>query len=140
LVSDEEFKNCELQTYFRTSPLANSGIFFRWKTEHDRGFEVQIEDIPDSDDPTGSIYSRVRAEKMPYTPGEWVLMQVHLKDNHCVVRLNGETVAESHDMGRGRSAKIALQMHVSNGWVRFKDLQVRRLPDSDDAVHQAEKK
>jgi hypothetical protein len=128
LATDEEFQNCELQSYIRSSPLANGGIFFRWKGLTDRGFEVQIEDIPDSDDPTGSIYGRVRAERMPFQPGEWVLMQVFLKDNHCVVRVNGETVAESREMGRGRAGNISLQMHSSKGWVRWKDLQVRRLP------------
>lgn len=127
LVSGEEFRNCELQTYIRSSPLANGGIFFRWKGQGNRGFEIQIEDIPDSDDPTGSIYGHVRAEQMPFQPGEWVLVQVFLKDNHCVVRVNGETVAESREMGQGHSGKIALQMHSGKSWIRWKELQIRRL-------------
>ena len=128
LISEAEFRNCEFQTYIRSAPLANGGIFFRWKTGGSRGFEIQIEDIPDSDDPTGSIYGRVRAERMPFQPGEWVLMQVFLNENHCLVRINGMTVAESHDMGNGRAGNISLQMHSGNGWVRWKDMQVRRLP------------
>lgn len=132
LISDAEFRNCEFQTYFKTSPLANGGIFFRWKTGNGRGFEVQIEDIPDSDDPTGSIYGCVRAEQMPFQPGEWALMQVFLREKHCVVRVNGVTVAESREMGRARSGNIALQMHSGKGWVRWKDMRIRRLPDADD--------
>ena len=55
-------------------------------------------DIPDSSDPTGSIYSRVRAERMPFIPGTWVLMQVFLEDRTCVVRVNGVVVAKSDKM------------------------------------------
>jgi len=127
LISDAEFRNCEFQTYVRSSPLANGGIFFRWKTGAGRGFEIQIEDIPDSNDPTGSIYGRVRAERMPFQPGEWVLMQVFLNENHCAVRVNGVTVAESHEMGGARSGNISLQMHSGDGWIRWKDMRVRPL-------------
>ncbi len=128
LISDGKYRNCEFQTYIRSSPLANGGIFFRWLTEKGRGFEIQIEDIPDSNDPTGSIYGRVRAEQMPFQPGEWVLMQVFLNEQHCAVRINGVTVAESHDMGGAREGNISLQMHTGKGWVRWKDMQVRALP------------
>ncbi len=134
LISDEQFRNVELQTYFRTSHLANGGIFFGWLTGKGRGFEVQIEDVPDSNDPTGSIYNRVRARSMPYAPGEWVLMQVFLEDNHCAVRVNGETVAESHEMGARRLGNIALQMHRNDALIRWKGMQVRRLPSPDDAA------
>lgn len=127
LISDESFEDCELSTYVRSSPRANGGIFFRWRTERDRGFEVQIEDIPDSSDPTGSIYNRVRAEQLPFTPGEWVLMQVFLRGRHCAVRVNGVTVAESHEMPSGRPGRISLQMHTGNGWIRFQDVRVRPL-------------
>ena len=127
LISDAEFRNCEFQTYVRSSPLANGGVFFRWKTGAGRGFEIQIEDIPDGNDPTGSIYGRVLAERMPFQPGEWVLMQVFLNENHCAVRVNGVTVAESHEMGRARSGNISLQMHTGNGWIRWKDIRVRPL-------------
>jgi hypothetical protein len=134
LISDAEFRNCEFQTYFRTSPLTNGGVFFRWKSGGNRGFEIQIEDIPDSTDPTGSIYGHVRAEQMPFQPGQWALMQVFLDENHCVVRVNGVTVAESREMGKGRSGKISLQMHSSKGWIRWKGMRVRRLPSPDDAT------
>ena len=32
LISDAQYRNCELKTYVRSSPLANGGIFFRWIT------------------------------------------------------------------------------------------------------------
>lgn len=136
LVTDQQFRNCEFQTYVRSSPLANSGVFFRWKGDGDRGFEIQIEDIPDSQDPTGSIYGLLRAKCMPFQPGEWYLMQVFLKDRRCAVRVNGETVAETDALPVDRSGHISLQMHTDRGWVRFKDPRVRPL-DKDTAVSQA---
>ncbi|MCA9174661.1 MAG: DUF1080 domain-containing protein [Planctomycetales bacterium] len=131
LISDETFENCELSCYIRSSPLANGGIFFRWRDERNRGFEIQIEDIPDSNDPTGSIYGRVRAEQLPFTPGEWVLMQVTLNGQHCAVRVNGVIVAESDEMPKARSGNLSLQMHTGKGWVRWQDLRVRPLPPSE---------
>lgn len=127
LISDDSYANCVLSTYIRSSPLANGGIFFRWRSERDRGFEIQIEDIPDSSDPTGSIYGRVRAEVLPFTPGQWVLMQVFLNGPHCAVRVNGVVVAESDEMPREREGRISLQMHTGRGWIRFKDMHVRPL-------------
>ena len=132
LITDGQFRNCEFQTYFQTSHLANGGIFFGWQTGKGRGFEIQIEDIPDSNDPTGSIYGRVRAEVMPYAPGDWVLMQVFLNESHCAVRVNGVTVAESREMGRRRPGNIALQMHRNDASIRWKDMKVRPLPPPDD--------
>jgi hypothetical protein len=127
LVTNQEYRNCEFQTYVKTSPLANSGVFFRWKGLGNRGFEIQIEDIPDSQDPTGSIYGRVRAKSLPTTVGEWYLMQVFLKERQCVVRVNGETVAESDSMPAARDGNISLQMHSDKAWVRFKEPMVRPL-------------
>ncbi len=129
LITDGQYRNCVLQTYIKSSPLANGGIFCRWSTTRNRGSEIQIEDIPDSNDPTGSIYGRVRAERMPFQPGEWVLMQVFLNESLCAVRVNGVTVAESNSMGGARAGNISLQMHTGNGWVRWKNLQVRQLKD-----------
>lgn len=131
LVTDEAFRDCVFQTYLKSSPLANGGIFFRWNGTGSRGFEIQIEDIPDSADPTGSIYGRVRAREMPFVPGEWTLMQVFLQGRHCAVCVNGVTVAETDEIPVDRQGRISLQMHSGNGWIRFKDVKVRPLDESD---------
>jgi hypothetical protein len=128
LLSAEPYRNCELQAYVRSSPLANGGIFFRWLDARDRGFEVQIEDIPDGNDPTGSIYGRVRARELPFTPGSWFLLQVFLEEQRCVVRVDGVVVAETERIGPLREGRIALQMHHGAGWIRWKELRIRRLP------------
>ena len=139
LITDDTYDNCVLSFYTRSSPLANGGVFLRWRSQRDRGFEIQIEDIPDSSDPTGSIYRRVRADHLPFTPGQWVLMQIFLNGKHCAVRVNGVTVAESHEMPRPRVGNISLQMHTGRGWIRWKDLQVRRLSSSEPASVEEQK-
>lgn len=130
LVTEREFENFELRTYIQSSPRANGGIFCRWKSlvPKDRGFEVQIEDIPDSNNPTGSIYDRVRANEMPFTPGEWTPLQIILQGPRCVVVLNGTKVAETDALDVIRAGHIALQMHRANSWIRFKDIRLRELP------------
>ena len=129
LITNRQFRNCELMAYVKSSRLANGGIFFRWKSlvPRDRGFEIQIEDIPDSNNPTGSIYDLVRATALDLRPGEWYPVQVFLKGPRCTVRVNGTTVAETKELPVDRAGHIALQMHVDDGWIRFKDLMLKPL-------------
>ncbi len=134
LISDDEYDNCEWQCFYKTTELANGGIFFDWIDERSRGFEIQIEDVLDSNDPTGSIYGRVRATHLPHKQGEWSHLHVILRDNVCVVRIDGETVAESHQMNNRRRGRISLQMHRNNATVFWKDMQVRRLASPERAT------
>ncbi|MEM9660293.1 MAG: DUF1080 domain-containing protein, partial [Planctomycetota bacterium] len=128
LISDEAYDNCEFQTYVKTSSLANGGVFFRWLGVRDRGFEIQVEDILDSNDPTGSIYGIARASNLPRKQGEWSLLQVTLVDNVCVVRVDGVIVAESDRMNRRRWGRVALQMHRNDATIHWKEMKIRKLP------------
>ena len=129
LVTESEYENYELQTYVQTSWLSNGGIFCRWKSlvPKDRGFEIQIEDIADSNNPTGSIYDLAYAQPLPIQPGEWYLMQLILEGPECIVRVNGETVARTDALPVERAGHIALQMHRRNSWIRFKGLRLKEI-------------
>lgn len=132
LVTNEEYQDFDLFCYVRSDPNANGGIFLRWKSlvPKDRGYEIQIEDIADSNNPTGSIYDWSKASGLlPFVPGEWYPMQIHVEGASCVVRVNGVTVAEADDLAKVRPGPIALQMHSSGKAIRFKDIRVRRLDD-----------
>ncbi|MBI1387128.1 MAG: DUF1080 domain-containing protein [bacterium] len=129
LVTEDEFEDFELQTYIRTSRTANGGIFIRWKTlsNGDRGNEIQIENVPDSNYPTGSLYNIVRAPMFHYEDEAWFPMQIILKGSHVVVRVNGETVVDSDEVPTVRAGHISLQMHSNEPWIEFKDLQIKPL-------------
>jgi hypothetical protein len=133
LISDESFQDVDVFMYVRTDRFANGGVFVRWKSlvPKDRGYEIQIEDIPDSNNPTGSIYDWAKATGiLPFTPGEWYPLQIHLKGKECVVRVNGVTVAQADDLDLVRSGPIALQMHSANKTIQFGSIRVRSLDPS----------
>lgn len=129
LVSEGEFEDFELHTYIRTAPNANGGIFFRWNTLQggDRGNEIQIEDVPDSPHPTGSLYNIARADFRGTIPGEWYLMQIRVEGRHCMVRVNGETLVDYDNLTIIRPGHISLQMHFDGKWVEWKDIKIREL-------------
>lgn len=128
-VTEDEYENFELFTYIRTSRNANGGIFLRWNTLKggDRGNEIQIENTPDSDYPTGSLYNIIRAEQAHYRNEEWMPMQIILNGKHLVVRVNGETVVDTPDYPLVRSGHISLQMHMEDAWIEFKEIKIKKL-------------
>jgi Domain of Unknown Function (DUF1080) len=126
LITEERWRDFAFESYVQASPLANGGIFFRWNslTPVDRGYEIQIEDIPDSNNPTGSVYDVARASDPPITPGEWYLLQLFVRENTAVVRVNGKTVAHTDRLTLIRDGHIALQMHNEHATIRFKGLRI----------------
>ncbi|MBZ0255353.1 DUF1080 domain-containing protein, partial [bacterium] len=129
MVTNGEYENFEFQTYVRTSRNANGGIFLRWNTLEggDRGNEIQIENTPDSNFTTGSLYNIIRGPMFHYNDEEWFLMQMRIEGAHLVVRVNGETVVETEEFPTIRKGHISLQMHSHDPWIEFKDLKIKTL-------------
>jgi len=129
MVTEGEWQDFYYQTYVRTSENANGGIFVRWNTLKggDRGNEIQIENVPDSNYPTGSLYNVIRAEQPPFTDHEWFPMQIYMNGPHCVVRVNGETTFDTHDFPTVRSGHISLQMHSHNKYIDFKGHKIMEI-------------
>ncbi len=121
------YSGFEFQTYFRTTPHANGGIFYRLM---DRGpdlparYEVQIYNVPTATNPTGSIYGIVPAIDAGCRSGEWCFMQLISDGPYSRVLINGKTVAEAHDLALPDSGAIAIQNH-SMGTIEYKGLQVK---------------
>ncbi len=130
LVSEREFENFELRAYVRTSRHANSGIFYRWKslTPPNRGYEVQIHNIRDLSNPTGSIYGYVRADPLAATDGEWFPIQIIAQGPRTMIRVNGKTCAVAENLAVVRPGSIALQMHDRRSEIEFQDIRIRPLP------------
>jgi hypothetical protein len=125
------FQDFEFTALVRSRNRVNAGVFFRGSphpNQH-RGFEVQVYSPVDSVYPTGSIYGKQRARIQADFEERWFLMQVRVTGSRCVVRLDGETVAQydglsGEDLKPGR---IGLQIHLEDASVEFRDVRVRPL-------------
>ncbi|MBN1349967.1 DUF1080 domain-containing protein [candidate division KSB1 bacterium] len=129
LLTHETFQDFEFRSYVRCKRGVNGGIFFRWINieNNDRGYEIQIEDLQDSKDPTGSLYNIIRANRPRVRSEEWFLMQVMMDSSRCVVRVNGETLVDYDNLTEIRAGHVGLQMHRRNSWIEYRDMRMRKL-------------
>jgi hypothetical protein len=98
-----QFGNATLRVVFKTtSPSSNSGVYIRfpekpqdaWYAVHN-GYEVQIDAAGDEWHCTGSLYSLSKVSKRAQKPtGEWNTMEISLRGQKTIVRLNGEVINE----------------------------------------------
>lgn len=114
----------DLRFYYRTTPTANGGVFFRWMTDDsDRGNEIQILDVPEVTMPSGSIYSIERATTEGLRPvGEWQFLQLFVRGANAVTLMNGVKCAETDALTKVRPGHITLQMHKENSRIEFRDI------------------
>lgn len=146
----EKFGNTTLRAVFKTTtPHDNSGIYIRfpeapkdaWYPVHN-GYEVQIDAAGDDWHCTGAIYSLSKASKRPQKPiGEWNTMEIDLRGQETVVKLNGQQVNDFFgnqpvperkmwfEPVRGPRAEIGyigLQNHDGSSTVYFKEVSVKK--------------
>ena len=128
LSTDEAFSAFEFQTYFRTTPHANGGIFYRMKDRRDLPdhYEIQIYNVPTATNPTGSIYGIVPAADAGCRSEEWCLLQLISDGTNSRVLINGRTVAEAHDLALPDTGRIAIQNH-SQGAIEYRGLRIKPL-------------
>lgn len=149
----EKLGNCVLRVVYKTAnDHSNSGLYIRiadrpadpWYAVH-HGFEVQIMDRGSEGRSTGSIYTFAKATAEPFKPGEWNTLEVTLKGQTIVTKINGVQVTEFNagdlkpdapdktghgDPARGprpESGYFGLQNHDENSVVYFKEVSVRPL-------------
>lgn len=131
LYAPQVFSDFELTALVRSHNRVNAGIFLRGSPElkQHRGFEVQIYSPVDSVYPTGSIYAKQRARISADYEERWFLMQIRVQRSQCLVRLDGETVAEYDQLSERhlQPGRIGLQIHLDNASVEFRNLVVRPL-------------
>lgn len=129
LKHDVTVQDFRLRMYVRTTPIANGGVFFRWKSDstEDRGYEVQILDLPGTDEPTGSIYNQARGQDLALTPGQWELLQIHAMGNEVRTFVNGIPSAVATNLDIVRKGHIVLQMHRTRAQIEFKDILLEPL-------------
>ncbi|HYO82764.1 MAG TPA: DUF1080 domain-containing protein [Bryobacteraceae bacterium] len=121
----------ELSGLVRSRNRVNAGLFFRgWPdSRKHRGFEVQVYSPPDAVYPTGSVYGKQRSRIAADLEERWFFLQVRVEGSRCLVRIDGETVAE-YDRLSGpdlQPGRIGLQIHSEDAQIEFRDLRVRSL-------------
>jgi len=123
LYTDREFSAFEFSIYFRTSPHANGGVYYR-KSGTFNGYEIQIYNQPGATNPTGSLYGRIGASSVPCRDEVWCHMRIISDGAFVKVWVNGYKVAEGFDLPREDLGKIGLQNH-SQHTIEYLEPKVR---------------
>jgi len=144
-----KFGDTTIRVVFKTTGQRDkSGVYIRfpeppqdpWYAVHN-GYEVQIDAAGDEWHCTGAIYSLSKATKRAQKPtGEWNTMEIELRGQETIVRLNGEVVNDFrgdqqvpprkqwYEPVRGPrpdSGYIGLQNHDGRSTVYFKEVSVK---------------
>lgn len=149
-INNANFKNFELKAEIKTTPGANSGIYFHTAYQDsawpNKGYEVQVNNthkgIGDYIErkKTGSLYG-IRNLYMQFVEdGEWFTMHIAVKGKRVKVWVNDIQVVdyvepenafrEGGYIGRLLSnGTFALQCHDPESKVYYKDIMVKPLPD-----------
>ena len=142
------FKNFEFEGEVKTLPGSNSGIYFHTEFQDSgwpkKGFEAQINNsFPTDPRRTGSLYGVDDVADPPVKDNEWFKYYIKVEGKHIVIKLDDKVVVDytepehpkpyqdrDRKIGEGT---IALQSHPDSSQVYFRNLRIRRLPDSVSA-------
>ncbi len=139
------FKDFEFQADVKTEPRGNGGIYFHTELVADdwpqKGFEVQIDNVPTHDKRTGSLYAVSDIVQTPAQDGKWFRVQLTVQGKHVVVKLDDQVVVDWTEPAgfvakdppffserKLSSGTFALQAHDPKSVVSFKNIKVRPLP------------
>jgi hypothetical protein len=157
-----DFENFHLRAEARINTGGDSSICFRlpfnlqkWGSNLENygmtgGYEVDLHKIPSRLLRTGSIFvAHTRVEDpsqilFHVTDGslvkadEWFVMDILAEENHLIVKLNGETVADCHDpLHRHHTGHMALHVFNAGTAVQFRKIEIRELPAKESDTENA---
>lgn len=129
LATKSKYKDFEFQTYIRASRFSNGGIMFRCRGDKrdEADYEIQIHDVEGATYPTGSLYHYQRAQYPRIEPEQWYLLQLVVKGGDALVRINGETVMEYHEVAWREAGHLMIQAHQNGRWIEYKEMRVKPL-------------
>lgn len=144
-VKNHDFKNFEFKTEVKTSPGANSGIFFhtenRGKGGVKKGYEAQINNTFVKDPrKTGSLVDVKDILESPVKDDTWYEYHIIVKGKQIVVKINGKTIVDYTEEDKpvrkkGREERIlthgtiAIQAHDPESKTWFRNIRVKPLAD-----------
>ena len=150
----EELRNFELKADVKINNDGNAGIFVKsqweeaaWPTS---GFELQINSSHGDRQKTGSLYDIIRIYEAPHKDDEWFTYHIICRGNELHVRINDKPLYTYVDRSRparggqggetppitsqnkriSQPGYIALQQHHVGSVVQFKNIFLKRLPET----------
>jgi hypothetical protein len=141
LTTEKTYRDFDLRLKLKGEAAGNSGVFFHSKItgidpEHGPDIEgMQVEVDPNAGKHTGGLYESggrgwvamptADGEKA-LKPGEWNDLEVVVRGNHVVTRVNGVVVSDFTDTApKFTDGVIGLQIHTGGGVkMRWKDIFV----------------
>lgn len=114
--------------------IVNSGVFFRVPINAQRksleGYEMEISANDEYEYPTGSIWRLTRAYPGLSNANIWNDAEICANGDHIRISVNGRIAMEVFDR-RSPGGTLFFQ-HQRAGLVRFRDIEVMRLPDTPE--------
>jgi hypothetical protein len=142
LTTEKTYRDFDLKLRFKGEALGNSGVFFHSRItgidpEHGPDIEgMQVEVDLSVGKHTGGLYesggrgwvAQPTAEgERALKPGGWNDLEVSVRGNHYVTRVNGVQIVDYNDLSpKFSEGVIGLQIHTGGGVkMRWKDLYIR---------------
>ncbi len=146
-----DFKNFELSVEVMTRKAANSGVYFHTAFQEsgfpEKGFEAQVLNERAGEGGylenklTGSLYGIRNIYKPTVHDGEWFTMRVTVRGKHIQTHINDLLLVDyaeppngpevpGHPERRLSHGTFALQCHDAGSKVLYRNIRVKRLPDS----------
>jgi len=143
LTTEKTYHDFNLRLRFKGEKPGNSGVFFHSHIvgvdpQHGPDIEgMQVEVDPSVGNHTGGLYESggrgwviqptAQGERALKPVGEWNDLEVSVRGNHIVTRLNGVQIVDYNDPAPKYSdGVLGLQIHVGGGVrVRWKDLYIQ---------------
>ena len=143
LYTKDSFEQYDLHVEFWTKNHGNSGISLHDKTRAEHAiawppdftktpakaaYEIQINNNYPDPHPTGSIYGFVDAPKDALKENQWNAMDISVRKDVIIVKLNGREVARTApDPKRSTSGPIGLQLHDQFSVIQFKNIRLKKI-------------
>lgn len=136
LFTEKQFKDFDFKCEIKTEPGANSGLYFHTEyidTWPKLGYEVQVNCTHRDPVKNGSLWGVVKSYDPIAKDNEWYTMQVTVKGQNIVTRVNGKIVVDYTEpagvtadrrIGKG---SIAIQAHDPKSVIRYRNIRLKEL-------------
>ena len=136
LFTTRKYNNFDFKCEIKTEPGANSGIYFHTSYEEtwpSKGYEVQVNCTHTDPVKNGSLWGVVKNYDARAKDNDWYTMQITVKGQNVVTRVNGELVVDytelagvtaSRRIGQGA---MAIQAHDPKSVIRYRNIRIKEL-------------